>query len=251
MTLPVVAPDGTTAVMLVEVQLLVVAVTPLNVTELPVLVPNVVPEMVTQVPTIPEVGDKLVMCGITVKATPLLATPETVTTTFPVVAAVGTVTLIVVEFQLLKLAVVPLNLTLLPELVPKPVPVITTAVPTGPAVTERLTMLGAAAVSWAALIPKRLKEKTTRNLIVRNFIELLPELQLQSNKPRLSSEHTLKLDEQFELLRIGDCYCIDAIRLRSSQSTTFTVVGVGFEYFALRIRDRSDERICVIGKSCG
>src|ERR1700730_9013195 len=123
--------------MLVDVQLLVVAVMPLKVTEPPELEPNVVPAIVTQLPMIPVRGDRLEMCGTTVNATPLLATPDTVTTTLPVVAAAGTVTWIVVEFQLVEVAVVPLNLTVLPALVPKPVPVIVTAVPTGPEVTDR------------------------------------------------------------------------------------------------------------------
>ena len=79
------------------------------------------------------------------KLFPLLATPDTVTTTFPVVAPLGTVVTMVVLFQLVVVAVVPLNLTLFPEDVPKLVPVIVTEVPTGPDVTERLVMLGAAA----------------------------------------------------------------------------------------------------------
>lgn len=50
-----------------------------------------------------------------------------------------------VELQLDAVAVVPLNLTvLLPWVAPKFVPVIVTEVPTGPDVTERLVMLGAA-----------------------------------------------------------------------------------------------------------
>jgi hypothetical protein len=51
--------------------------------------------------------------GVTVNETPLLATPLTVTTTFPVVAPVGTGALIEVELQLLGVAVVPLNFTVL------------------------------------------------------------------------------------------------------------------------------------------
>ena len=74
-------------------QLVGVAAGPLNVTVLaPWLAPKLVPAIVTDVPTAPEVGEKLVMLGVgnTVKLTPLLATPETVTTTFPVAAPVGT-----------------------------------------------------------------------------------------------------------------------------------------------------------------
>ena len=88
-TFPVVAPLGTGATMLVALQLVGVAAVPLNLTVLvPCVVPKFVPVIVTDVPTVPEVGDKVVMLGVasTVKLTPLLATPPTVTTTFPVVA---------------------------------------------------------------------------------------------------------------------------------------------------------------------
>jgi hypothetical protein len=51
--------------------------------------------------------------AVTVNATPLLATPPTVTTTFPVVAPVGTGTVILVALQLVGLPVVPLNVTVL------------------------------------------------------------------------------------------------------------------------------------------
>ena len=144
-TFPVVAPTGTVVTMVVLFQLVVVAVVPLNLTLFPEAVPNVVPVIVTDAPTAPEVIDKLVMWGITVKLFPLLATPDTVTTTFPVVAAFGTDVTMAVLFQLVVVAVVPLNFTLFPEDVPKLVPVIVTEVPAGPEVTERLVMLGPAA----------------------------------------------------------------------------------------------------------
>jgi hypothetical protein len=48
-----------------------------------------------------------------VKLTPLLATPFTVTTTFPVVAPVGTLTEMLVAAQLVTVAVMPLNFTVL------------------------------------------------------------------------------------------------------------------------------------------
>ena len=71
----------------------------------------------------------------TVKFTPLLANPPTVTTTLPVVAPLGTGVIMVVAFQLVGDAVVPLNVTvLLPWLVPKLVPVIVITVPTAPEV---------------------------------------------------------------------------------------------------------------------
>lgn len=147
-TLPVVAPDGTGTTMLVLPQLVGVAVVPLNlIVLLPWVVPKFVPVTVMEVPTGPEVCDRLVIEGVgkTVKFTPLLFTPLACTSTLPVVAADGTVTLMLVELQLDAVAVVPLNLTvLLPWVAPKFVPVIVTEVPTGPDVTERLVMLGAA-----------------------------------------------------------------------------------------------------------
>jgi hypothetical protein len=77
--------------MLVELQLVGVAGVPLKVTVLvPWVPPNDVPLMVTAVPTGPDTGDRLVIAGFTVKVTLLLAFPETVTTTLPVVAPVGT-----------------------------------------------------------------------------------------------------------------------------------------------------------------
>src|SRR5215469_12120912 len=82
-TLPVVAPAGTGTAMLVALQLVGVAVTPLNVTVLvPCVDPKFMPVIVTAVPTTPEVGLRLVMLGgrVTVKFTPLLGAPPTVTT---------------------------------------------------------------------------------------------------------------------------------------------------------------------------
>ncbi len=146
-TFPVVAPLGTDVAMLVALQLVTVAAVPLNVTVLvPCVDPKFVPVIVTAVPTGPEVGDRLVMLGAddTVKLTPLLATPPTVTTTFPVVAPLGTDVAMLVALQLVTVAAVPLNVTVLvPCVDPKFVPVIVTAVPTGPEVGDRLVMLGA------------------------------------------------------------------------------------------------------------
>jgi len=88
----------------------------------------------------------------TVKLFPLLAVPETVTTTFPVVAPVGTVATMLVALQLVAVAEVPLNFTvLLPWDEPKFVPVIVTEAPTAPDVGDRVVIVGAAAcVSIAA-----------------------------------------------------------------------------------------------------
>jgi hypothetical protein len=143
---PPVAPTGTDAVMDVALQFIAAVATPLNVTVLPPCrLPNPDPVMVTEVPAIPDVADKPMMLGTTVKATPLLGPPFTVTTTFPVVAAAGTVTAIDVDFQLVGVAAAPLNVTvLLPCNPPNPVPVRVTAAPTMPDVIESEVMVGRA-----------------------------------------------------------------------------------------------------------
>jgi hypothetical protein len=147
-TLPVVAPAGTGATILVSLQLAGEAAVPLNLTVLvPCVAPKLVPVIVTVSPTMPEVGDRLVMLGVgrTVKLFPLLSTPLARTTTFPVVAPEGTGALMLVALQLVGVAEVPLNLTvLLPWVAPKFVPVIVTDTPTAPDVGARLVILGAA-----------------------------------------------------------------------------------------------------------
>ena len=130
--------------MLVALQLDGVAAVPLNVTVLvPWVAPKFVPVIVMAAPTGAEVGLRLLMLGVakTVKFTPLLATPPTVTTTFPVVAADGTGTTMLVALQLVGTPAVPLNVTD-PWLAPKFVPVMITEVPTGPDVGLKLEMLG-------------------------------------------------------------------------------------------------------------
>src|ERR1019366_7205058 len=102
-TFPVVAPAGTGATMLVALQLVAVADVPLNCTVfVPCVAPKFVPVIVTDPPTTADVGDKVVILGVpsTVKALPLLATPETVTTTFPVVAPAGTGATMLVALQI-------------------------------------------------------------------------------------------------------------------------------------------------------
>jgi len=60
---------------------------------------------------------------VTVKTTELLAWPPTVTTTFPVVAPLGTGTAMLVALQLVGVAAIPLKVTvLLPCVVPNPPP---------------------------------------------------------------------------------------------------------------------------------
>src|SRR5207249_12339237 len=106
---PVVAPAGTGTTMLVALQLVGAAAIPLNLTVLdPCVAPKFAPAIVTDVPTNPDVGFKVVMLGagtVTVKLTALLATPPTVTTTFPVVAPAGTGTTMLVALQLVAAAI--------------------------------------------------------------------------------------------------------------------------------------------------
>src|SRR5262245_28877584 len=83
--------------------------------------------------------------GRTVNATPLLGAPFTVTTTFPVVAPAGTGATMLVADQLVGVAAVPLNFTVLePCIAPKFEPVIVMAVPTSPLVGATLVILGGA-----------------------------------------------------------------------------------------------------------
>ena len=151
-TFPVVAADGTGATMVVALQLVGVALVPLNITVLvPCVAPKLLPVMVTLVPTAPEAGERLVMLGggsVTVNVDPLLATPPTVTTTFPVVADDGTGTTMLVALQLVGVALVPLNITVLvPCVAPKLLPAMVTLVPTAPDAGERLVTLGGGSVT--------------------------------------------------------------------------------------------------------
>ena len=146
-TLPVAAPAGTGAVMLVALQLVGVAVVPLNLTVLvPWEAPKLLPLMMTEVPATPDVGLRFVRLGggtVTLNVTPLLAVPPTVTTTLPVVALVGTGTVMLVAPQLVGDAAVPLKVTVLvPWLAPKFVPATTTGVPMDPEVGFRLEIVG-------------------------------------------------------------------------------------------------------------
>jgi hypothetical protein len=115
-------------------------------------VPKFTPEIVTAVPTVPDVGETLLIQGavlagggatVTVKVAPLLGCPPTVTTTGPVVAPAGTGTTMLVALQLVGVAAVPLNVTVLvPRVPPKLEPVIVTAAPTAPDAGDMLVMLG-------------------------------------------------------------------------------------------------------------
>ena len=86
---------------------------------------------------------------------PLLAKPATVTTTFPVVAPLGTGTAMLVALQLVGTAATPLNVTVpLPWLDPKFVPVMVTELPTGPDVGLMAVICGLAAPPLAAHWPQ-------------------------------------------------------------------------------------------------
>ena len=73
----------------------------------------------------------------------MLATPPTVTTTLPVVAPAGTGTTMLFADQVVGVAAVPLKVTVLVPLVePKLLPLMVTAVATGPLDGERLVSVG-------------------------------------------------------------------------------------------------------------
>ena len=83
------------------------------------------------------------MSGPTVKAAPLLATPASVTTMFPVVAPLGTRTTMLVLLQVDGAARVPLKVTVLvPCVAPKLAPAIVTVEPTGPVDGLRVVIVG-------------------------------------------------------------------------------------------------------------
>src|SRR6202043_3663344 len=100
----------------------------------PLVEPKFEPVIVAEVP--PGGTYKLEMLGgapVTVKFTPALGTPCTVTTTLPVLAPLGTEVAILPDTQLVAVAGMPLNVTVLvPCGEPKLEPETVTAVPTGP-----------------------------------------------------------------------------------------------------------------------
>jgi hypothetical protein len=122
--------------MLVALQLTTAATVPLKVTVLvPWVAPKLVPVMVMDAPTAPAIWLRVLIMAGTTKLNPALATPDTVTTTLPVVAPAGTVTTMLVALQLTTAATVPLKVTVLvPWVAPKFVPVMVMDVPTAPEV---------------------------------------------------------------------------------------------------------------------
>lgn len=92
-------------------------------------------------------------CVGTVKSTPLLAIPPTVTTTLPEAAPAGTGTVIPEAVQLVGVATTPLKVTMLvPCDPPKLVPVMVTEVPTGPEVGLRLVIVTGVTVKLTPLL---------------------------------------------------------------------------------------------------
>lgn len=140
---PVLAPDGTVAVIWVSELKVNVAPTPLNVTAVALASP--VPEIVTEVPAPPLVGLKLLMTGggTTVKLVELVPVPATVVTEMgPVVTPVGALAVICVsESTVMDAAFALLKATVLVAV--KPVPEIVTEVPVTPLVGVNDEIVGA------------------------------------------------------------------------------------------------------------
>lgn len=122
-----------------------VAVVPLKLTlAAPV---RLVPVMATVVPAIPLAGLRVLRVGsgaVTVKGRPLLGPPGVATTTLPVLAPGGTLVIIWVPEFTVKVAVMPLKVTLVALV--RLVPAITIVVPTVPVVGLRLLRAGAGTV---------------------------------------------------------------------------------------------------------
>ena len=115
-TVPVVAVPGTDATICVSLQLLTIAGVPLKVMVLlTCAAPKLLPTIVMVAPNGPAAGDKFEMTGVgsTAKLSVLLAALFTVTTRLPVSAPTGTGTTICVAVQLLGVATMPLNVTVL------------------------------------------------------------------------------------------------------------------------------------------
>jgi hypothetical protein len=158
-TLPETAPDGTTAVMLLVVQLLIDAAATLpNFTALPVpWALKFDPAIVTEDAIAPELGVRLVMfgAGVTEKFTAALVCPPTVTVagTLPVGTPEGMGAVMLVEVHAEGTVVVPLNFTVLPLSCAerKFVPVIRTEEVMAPAPGVKELIVGTP-VAWGRVI---------------------------------------------------------------------------------------------------
>jgi hypothetical protein len=118
--------------------------------------------------------------GTTVNEDPLLATPLTVTNTFPVVAPVGTVATIDFALQLVGVAFVPLKVTVLvPWVEPKLLPAMVTEAPTAPEAGDRLVIDGVAALTCRLedrrkMTMSRMPEKANLSGTLRSNAERVP-----------------------------------------------------------------------------
>ena len=190
---PVVAPVGTVVVMLVAVDAVTVAATPLKFTVLLAgVVLKFVPVMVTVVPTGPLAGAKLAIVGgmKTVNEEALVAVSAfTVTVIVPVVAPTVTVVVMLVAVDAFTVAPVPLKLTVLSAgVVLKPVPVMVTVVPTGPLMGLKELIAGTNSTSGLAhKLPKVLPAKSFVPLTLRAVIPIIPV------KPALALAHVVPL----------------------------------------------------------
>jgi len=153
-----VAPDGATAVTLVLLQEVTEATVPLKVMELPPCVlPKPEPAITTAEPGAPLLGVKVEMLGggTTVKSTPALGIPATLTTTLPVLIPAGAIAVMLLALHEVTLAATPLKVTVpTPWVAPKLDPAITTAEPTGPELGDKLLIAGTGrlAVVWKVVI---------------------------------------------------------------------------------------------------
>jgi hypothetical protein len=141
--LPVVAPDGTVAVIFVDELTMNVADTPPNLTAVAPV--KFVPLIVTDVPTGPLFGEKDVIVGapppVTLKFVELESVPAgVVTEILPLLAPAGTVAVIFVSELIVNAADVPANFTDVAAVNPEPL--IVTDVPTGPLVGENEEIVG-------------------------------------------------------------------------------------------------------------
>lgn len=118
----------------------------------------------TETLVLPELNP-LLLCStglfVTVKVRALLAVPPTVTIRLPLVAPLGTCTTTPPLLQLSGVAGLPLNVTVLfPWLLPNPVPLIVTAVPTGPEAGDKL-LIPSVGVKFTPLLTSPLTVTTT------------------------------------------------------------------------------------------
>ena len=145
---PVVAPEGTVALIRVAFCTVKVAETPLKRTAVAPV--KFVPLILTEVPIGPLVGLNDVIVGapvaVTVKFVELVAVPSGLATAIgPVVAPAGTVVVIFCALSIVNVADVPLKVTLVTLGPLKLWPWIVTKVPTGPLAGENELIVGAAA----------------------------------------------------------------------------------------------------------